>query len=153
MKLVGVALAFALVPAGGCSERRALTSCRDDLAGTYVTESGERWMILEGQGKARGTIEAYPLFDDGRDPAAPAGIEVAPRVIDAKREGSAVRGKVHRRYMMRSEACDGSAPATITACTGQTLEIVLGGPTPPLSYTPCQLGTPLPSRRERWTRE
>ena len=136
-----------LALAVGCSQDRPIATCADDLGGIYVVEGApaQRWHVIEPK---PGALEAYPLFDDAPDSA----IEVAPRVIDIER-GDPPRGKVRRRYLQGPNACTATAPVTLTRCTGRTLELVLGDPTPPLAFTPCTLGSPAPSRRERWLRE
>jgi len=140
---VNAALLLALC---ACSSRSPITSCRDDLRGTYVAD-GKRWMLLES---ARDTFEAYPLFDDGL----PGPLEVAPRVIDLDRDArGALAGTVQRRFMRGPRVCDGELPVHVTACTNDTLEIVLADPQPPLAFDPCSWGRPPDTHVERWHRE
>ncbi len=147
------ALAVALA-GSACTPDRTLASCADDLTGVYLVEGevGRRWHLVAPK---PGLLEAYPLFDDVRGVDAPPGIEVAPRVIDLgeRRTSTAPRGKVRRRFMHGADACTAIAPATIVACEGQTVELVLGEPAPPLAYRPCAFGAPANSRRVRWVRE
>jgi hypothetical protein len=135
-----------------CSHRVELASCDDALGGVYVAD-GERWMVLD----SGATLEAYPLFPDGGPPGE---LVVAPRVIDLARRaapGSGVRGTpagtLRRRYMRRAERCDAQLPVRITRCAGDTLELVLADPSPPLGFSPCTWPGPAPSRVVRWRRE
>lgn len=150
--MTGGAGLLVLLGAAGCAQPPAFASCAEDLTGIYVVEGqpAQRWHLIEPRA---GALEAYPLFDDAPLSAAPPGIEIAPRALDLAHTAAApLRGTVKRRYLRGAAACTTSAPATITQCQGQTLEVVLGDPSPPLAYTPCQVGTPGASRRERWTR-
>jgi hypothetical protein len=122
-----------------------ITSCTDDLAGTYRAESGS-WNILDN----RHNLEAYPMFDDTKQTIA--GLEIAPRVIDLTR-GDSLAGQVTRRYMKGSLRCDAKAPAHVTSCKDNTLEIVLGDPVPPISFSPCTFGQTAGTHRERWVHE
>lgn len=141
-----------LATAAACDRRPPpLASCADNLRGIYDA-GGRPWMILDdGAG-----LEAYPLFPDV--PPAP-GLEVAPRMIALGRAGApdAISGHVRRRYMRGSRQCVGQAPARVTACAGDAVELVLADPEPPIAWPeateqPCtwpRLGS---SRRERWVR-
>ncbi len=131
-----------------CDRQPAIHSCDDDLRGVWRTETGETWMILDG-GTA---LEIYPLFDDAAPQGAPGDVVRAPRVIDLARTPGGLTGQLHRRYMRRADACDAKLPARITEC-GETIDIVLADPAPPLSFTPCTWGRPNESRRERWRRD
>lgn len=105
-------------------------------------------MVLDdrqGNGK---TLEAYPLFDDARSPG-----EIAPRVIDLERSKSGLAGTQHRRYMRGADSCDDRVPVQVTACAGDTLDIVRADSVAPLSYAPCTWPSRAPARRERWLRE
>lgn len=152
----------------GCDRPPPLASCTDDLRGVYVVDPGagnefrplhlgpgsateapgdvRRWMLLDH----RVTLEAYPLFDD-RERAVP-GLEIAPRVLDLRREGESLAGEMRRRYLRGAERCEARAAVRITACRGTTLELVLADPVPPIGFAPCTWGEPAPSRRERWSR-
>lgn len=130
----------------GCSRTQPITSCTDDLHGVYAS-GDQRWDILD----ERRSLEAYPLFDDAADP--PAGVEIAPRVIDLRRTETALVGEVTRRYMQGALRCDAKATARVTACKGDTLEIVLADPQPPIEFSPCRWGQAASSRREIWRRE
>jgi hypothetical protein len=125
----------------GCKREHAITSCGDDLHGVWRTTAGERWMILDNGP----TLEAYPLFDD----SVPSG---APRVIDLQRRAT-LTGEIKRRFMLRADACEARAPLEVTACHGNTLELVRGNVSPPLTFVPCTWPAPTPTRAERWTRE
>ena len=146
-----VALAAALAAATGaaaCDHRPPLASCDDDLRGVYLAD-GRRWMILD----QRDTLEAYPLFDDVTPTAAPAGLEVAPRVIRLSRTPAGVAGDVLRRYMRGPRACLAKVPVRLTACAGDAIELVLSDPAPPLAWDrPCLWPRPDSSRLERWLR-
>lgn len=136
----------ALLCCAACSRSAPLATCDDDLRGAWRDEaSGARWVILDHGA----TLEVFPAFDDAR----PAELEVAPRVIDLARDGAGVRGTVKRRYMRAADACVAKAPARLTACAGDAIDIVLADPAPPLSLSPCTWGTAAPSHRERWRRE
>ena len=139
MKLAAAVLLVA------CSRHPALTSCDDSLAGVWHTDAGD-WMILD----YGATLEGYPLFVD-RFPAPPEQT-VAPRFLALERD-TAVSGDLGRRYMLGSDACVAKAPVHVTACSGNTLELVLGDPLPPVGFAPCSWAGPAPSRRERWVRE
>lgn len=139
--------ALSLCACDPAATRPPLAACTDDLRGVYVAD-GARWMILDH----RATLEAYPLFDDVDATATP-GLEVAPRAIDLKRTADALTGTVTRRYLRGSDRCDAKASVRVTACAGDTLDVVLADPQPPLGFAPCAWGRPASSRRERWRRE
>ncbi|MBA3396051.1 MAG: hypothetical protein H0T89_25705 [Deltaproteobacteria bacterium] len=138
-----------------CDRAAPLASCTDDLRGVYVVDPGtateapgdeRRWMLLDH----RVTLEAYPLFDD-RDRAVP-GLEIAPRVLDLRREGESLAGEMRRRYLRGADRCEARTAVRITSCRGTTLELVLADPVAPTGFQPCTWGTPATSRRERWSR-
>jgi len=105
----------------------------------------------------------------------PTDVVVAPRVIDWKRGAAApgstasdpqhgaarpvaagtaaIAGTLRRRYMRRAERCEAHVPVHVTSCAGDTLELVLADPSPPIEYTPCTWSHPGPSRVVRWRRE
>jgi hypothetical protein len=151
--IVGLGLGLGLGLAA-CHRRAPLASCRDNLRGVYTTgEAGaERWMILD-TGDA---LEAYPLFPDVDGPRE---LEIAPRRIDLARSPSAsagpvtLAGTVHRRYMRGADRCDAELAVHVTRCAGDTLELVLADPDPPLGFSPCRWPGPAPSRQVRWQRE
>jgi hypothetical protein len=125
--------------------RPAITSCEQDIGGVYVFE-GARWILVD-----RGaTLEAFPLFPDV---PVVAETEVAPRVIDLDRTPAGVAGHVKRRYMRGAKACIGKAPARVTACRSESIDIVLSDPVPPLEVAPCTFPRHDGNRRERWLRE
>lgn len=137
-----------------CHRRPPIASCDDDLRGVY-TAGGERWMVLD-EGDA---LEAYPLFPDADGPA---DLVTAPRVIELSRGSRAaaaapgapaIAGTLHRRYMRRAEQCDAHVPVHVTRCAGDTLELVLADPAPPIGFSPCSWPGPGPSRLVRWRRE
>jgi hypothetical protein len=139
---------FATLFATACSSASS-ASC-DDLRGAWRAEAtGARWMILD-HGRS---LEGYPLFDDGKPTSVSPALETAPRVIDLARADGELRGEVKRRFMRGADACVGKLPVRVTACTGDTLELVFAEPVPPLTFAPCTWGTTGPSRRERWLRE
>lgn len=140
---------LAVVLVGCARERAPLASCDESLGGVWTTETGQPWMLLEGKGAQRGQLEGYPLFDDI---AGVPGSEVSPRALDLSREAGALRGEVTRRYMRGSERCDQKAPITMSACRGNTLQVVRQEITPPASIAPCVPGLPGPMRHETWTR-
>jgi hypothetical protein len=135
-----------------CHRRAPLASCDDDLRGVYVAGPDERWMILDS-GEA---LEAYPLFPDVDGPR---DLEIHPRRIDLTRGPAAsaapatLAGTVHRRYMRRADICEAQVPVHVTRCAGDTLELVLADPAPPLGFAPCTWPGPAPSRLVRWQRE
>jgi hypothetical protein len=165
-----------IIAIAACSRRPELASCDEDLRGVYIAD-GERWMVLD-EGAA---LEAYPLFPDGDPAAGPAGpapppapagpggdspgpkedLVVAPRVIDLERapgasrtpEMHSLRGTVKRRYMRRAERCEAKLAVHVTRCAGDTLELVLSDPSPPIAFSPCTWPGPSPSRVVRWRRE
>jgi len=146
------AAAVAFVVAGACACGHHVSTCDDDLAGVYTEDDGQRWMLLDNGA----SLEGYPLFDDFRRGSAvarggvnpptlppergregPLWIEVAPRAIDVLRPRLA--GDVRRRYTRYpgGDACTTRAPARITACVDDQLELVLGDPAPPSRFAPC----------------
>jgi hypothetical protein len=164
------AWAIALGVFAACDRRAPIASCDDDLRGVYVT-GNERWMILDNGP----TLEAYPLFPDGSITDA---VVIAPRVIDLERwsrpgdprpgdpsHGDAplgagkplaarmVRGALRQRFMRRAERCDATVPVEVTRCTGETIELVLADPSPPIGFAPCAWAQAGPSRIVRWQRE
>lgn len=134
-----------------CNRRTPLASCDDDLRGVYVA-GPERWMVLDNGG----TLEAYPLFPDVDGPP---DLEIHPRRIDLTRAPAAsaasatLAGTVHRRYLRRADICEAQVPVHVTRCAGDTLELTLTDPVPPLGFSPCTWPGPAPSRRVRWRRE
>jgi hypothetical protein len=133
-----------IVVLAGCG-RAPLETCGDDLRGVYAS-GGERWMVLDDGA----TLEAYPLFaDGGSDPT----LEIAPRVIELARTTASIAGTLRRRYMKQAARCDARAAVHVTRCAGNTLELVLTDPAPPISFTPCTYPRPAASRVERWQRE
>jgi hypothetical protein len=135
---------IALAVLAGCGGRAPIAGCDDDLQGLY-TAGGERWMILD-----RGTaLEAYPMFPDLGLAGGPG--ETGPRLIDLPRP--ALTGTLRRRYMQGAARCEAQVPARLTRCTGETLELVLADPAPPLTFAPCTWPRPAASRVARWVRE
>jgi hypothetical protein len=140
-----------LLAIAACHRRAPLASCDDDLRGTYVA-GAERWMILVSGDR----LEAYPLFPDVDGPP---DLEIHPRRIDLTRApaGSAapatLAGTVHRRYLRRAEICEAQVPVHVTRCAGETLELLLTDPAPPLGFSPCTWPGPAPSHLVRWQRE
>lgn len=137
-----------------CHQRAPLASCDDNLRGVYTSgpDGAERWMILDDRDK----LEAYPLFPDVDGPHE---LEVHPRRIDLTRTPAAsaasatLAGTVHRRYLRRADICEAQAPVHVTRCAGDTLELVLTDPAPPLGFAPCSWPGPAPSHLVRWQRE
>jgi hypothetical protein len=147
--LAGVLAAGAISGGGACDRRPPLASCADDLRGVYA-ESDRRWMILDGTDE----LAVYPLFPDVTPVP---GLEVGPRVIGLRRTPDGIAGSVRRRYMRGSVPCVAEAPAHVTACAGDAIEIVLADPVPPIAWPaapkqPCGWARPDSSRRERWLR-
>jgi hypothetical protein len=144
-------VAIAGIAIAACNRPAPIASCHDDLRGAYAGPApGERWMMLDS-GNA---LEAYALFPDGE---VAAGVVAAPRVIDLTRAaqagGNELVGTLHRRYMRRADSCDAQVPVHVTRCAGDTLELVLADPAPPLAFAPCAWPTPGSSRVVRWRRE
>ena len=134
---------------GACHRTAPLGTCTDPLDGTWRTDGGERWMVID-----HGTsLEAYTLFDDTRPIGAPAGIEISPRTLELSRTSQAVAGEVRRRYLRAADPCVGKAPAHLLGCQGDTIELVLADPAAPIAYAPCGWGRPAASHRERWRRD
>jgi len=130
-----------------CSHRAPIASCDDDLGGTYVAASGERWSVTDD----RATLEAYPLFPDAPRTG---DVLAAPRAIDLRRSsGVTMAGTARRRYTLRDKACDARAITSITRCADDTLELVTSDPPPPSSFADCRGGTPPHVQVERWRRE
>ncbi len=124
-----------------CDRRPAVTSCDDDLRGTWVNDTGARWSVLDYGAK----LEAFPAFAD-------AVADGAPRRIDVER-GSKLAGEVRRRFMRRADACEARAPIRIAKCKDNSLQVIVADPQPPLSFAPCTWGQPAASRVEHWRRE
>jgi hypothetical protein len=141
MRAAAATLAVMFASLGACQRRAPFASCDENLHGVYVTPAGARWMLLDNGP----TLELYPLFDD-------LVVEGAPRLIDIAR-GEKLQGHVKRRYMRRALACEGRAPATITACKDDTLQFVIGEVASPLSYEPCAWPQQAPTRVELWRRD
>jgi hypothetical protein len=70
-----------------------------------------------------------------------------------RRLSDEMTGTLHRRYMQRADSCDARVPVVVTRCAGDTLELVLADPSPPLAFTPCTWPRPAASRVVRWHRE
>jgi hypothetical protein len=122
-----VKLAVALAVVASCDRRAPIASCDQDLTGTYVSD-GKRW-IIQDHGD---TLEAFPLFAD--IPAGDPSLEIAPRVIDLVRLDDGISGAVRRRYMRGPAQCHAKIPVRITACAGDTLDVLLADPVPPLQF-------------------
>ena len=133
----------ALVLLAACGGNEPLTSCASDLGGTWRSDNGE-WMILG----SRDALEIYPLFDDTKLPGVR--FEVGARVIDLSHGNQA--GDVKRRFVSMGVSCVATAPVHLVSCAGDTLELVLADPAPPIGFSPCAFGRAEPSHRERWTR-
>jgi hypothetical protein len=129
-----------LVVVCACDAREPIDRCDANLTGSYATPAGT-WMLLDN-GKS---LEGYPLFDD----KVPDG---APRLVDLARTDGKVGGDLKRRFMRRADACESRVPFHVTACKADTLQIVLGDVTPPLTYAPCTWGQSAPTRVETWRR-
>jgi hypothetical protein len=141
-----------LLAFGACSRRAPLASCDDNLHGVYTAGPDQRWMLVDH----RDSLEAYPLFPDVDGPR---DLEVHPRRIDLTRDPAApaasatLAGTVHRRYLRRADICEAEVPVHVTRCAGDTLELVLADPAPPLGFAPCSWPGPAPSHLVRWQRE
>jgi hypothetical protein len=55
--------------------------------------------------------------------------------------------------MRRAERCDATVPVEVTRCAGDTVELVLADPSPPIAFSPCAWARPGPSRIVRWRRQ
>jgi hypothetical protein len=62
-------------------------------------------------------------------------------------------GIVHRRYMRGAASCDARIAVHVTRCAGNTLELVLADPLPPIGFAPCAWPQPAPSHLVHWQRE
>ena len=145
-------LAGMLAVITACHRRAPLASCDDNLHGVYIAGPDERWMLVDH----RDSLEAFPLFPDVDGPP---GLEVHPRHIELTRAPAApsasatLAGTVHRHYLRRADLCEAQVPVHVTRCAGDTLELVLVDPAPPLGFAPCTWPGPAPSRQVRWQRE
>lgn len=134
------ALAALCLVAAGCDRREPIARCSDNLHGEWSGPSG-RWMLLDNGA----TLELFPLFDDSV-------ADGAPRVIDVKRDAQ-MQGQIKRRFMRRADACDARASFVVTACKADTLQIVLGEVSAPLTYAPCTWPQSVPAHVETWQRQ
>jgi len=135
------AAALLLVAAlAACRDKAEVTSCDVRLDGAWTTPDDRRWMVLD-HGT---TLEAYPMFDDSIDGG-------TPRLIDLER-GPTLAGELKRHYLQGTADCIARAPVRVTRCEANTLQLVLGDVTPPLSYAPCSWGSAIPPRVELWRR-
>jgi hypothetical protein len=116
-----------LLVLAACGDHRSVASCADDLHGVYVTPAGQRWMMLDHGG----SLEAYPMFDDGSGSA-------APRLIDLVRREH-LDGAIERRF---GDACSGKGPFHVVACKDNALDVVYA--------EPASCTEALPSRAEHW---
>ena len=132
---------LALVIVCGACGRAPIASCDEDLTGVYDA-GGSRWMILDNGP----TLEAYPLFPDLRT----GDVLAAPRVLDLHRPE--LIGDVKRRYTRGGDHCTMRAPARLTACTNDRLELVLADPAAPLALPDCG-GPPAETHVERWVHQ
>jgi len=137
----GAATALVVVAIAACESREPITSCSQNLHGVWVTPAGAKWMVLDNGP----TLEVFPLFDD----LVPEG---APRVIDVTR-GPKNEGNLKRRFMRRDIACEARAPVTLTSCSNDSLQFVIGEVSAPLSFEPCSWPQQAPSRVEVWRRD
>ena len=139
-----------LLAAAACSRRAPLASCDADLRGVY-RDGEQRWMILDSDA----TLEAYPLFPDADGPPGDRDVVAAPRKLELRRPpaGTELAGTLHRRYMRGSASCDARAAVHVTRCAGDTIDLVLADPSPPLAFSPCAWPRPAPSRLVQWQRE
>jgi hypothetical protein len=140
----------------------------------------DRWMILDSgatleayplfpDGAVNGDLVVAPrVLDLARAPAGqgPPG-EALPggarsgdarsgdaRSADARPGGTGeLRGTLKQRFMRRAERCDAEVPVRVTRCAGDTLELVLTDPSPPIAFSPCAWTRPGASRVVRWRRE
>jgi hypothetical protein len=149
----GAAAALAVLACAACGAPAGPGTCADDLQGVYTAPDGARWMVLDNRREGLPSLEVYPLFPDAADVVAPAGVVVAPRVIDLRVAGARAAGDVLRRYTRGGDACTARAPVHVTACTPAGLELVLADPAAPLGFAPCVAAPVAPSRREVWARE
>jgi hypothetical protein len=155
-RMTRAAVLAGVLAIAACSRRAPLASCDDNLRGVYTAGPDERWMLVDH----RDSLEAIPLFPDVDGPS---GLEVHPRHIDLTRDltrdpaapaaPATLAGTVHRRYLRRADLCEAEAPVHVTRCAGDTLELVLADPAPPLGFAPCSWPGPAPSRLVRWQRE
>jgi hypothetical protein len=123
-----------------CSQKPPIESCSDDLGGVWSAASG-RWMILDN-GTA---LEVYPLFDDRA-------FGGAPRVIDLTR-GDKLEGTMKRRFMQHAQTCEARVPFHVTACKGDTLQVVRAETSAPLTFAPCTWDSQMYTHVENWRRE
>jgi hypothetical protein len=136
-----------LLALAACSRRASLASCDDDLRGVY-RDGEQRWMILDRDAN----LEAYPLFPDADGPA---DVVTAPRRIELKRATSdaPLAGALHRRYMRGAQICEARIAVHVTRCAGDTVDLVLADPSPPIGFAPCAWPRPAASRLVHWQRE
>lgn len=137
-----------------CDRRPAVTSCDEDLHGSWVSDTGARWSLLDYGSK----LEAYPAFDDAVVDGAPRAIDLerADKLAPAGRSESGqlqLRGEVTRRYTRGADTCEARAPVRIATCNANTLQIVVADPPPPLAFAPCSWPRPAASRVEHWRRD
>jgi hypothetical protein len=169
-----------LLAVAACSRRAPLTSCDDDLRGVY-RNGDERWMILDKNATVE-AYPLFPDADGPADlVTAPRKIELtrssagapsstagpASHATDAAAAGRStdattasrapgagtIAGTLHRRYMRGAARCDARIAIHVTRCAGDTLDLVLADPSPPIGFAPCAWPGPAPSRLVHWQRE
>ena len=64
-----------------------------------------------------------------------------------------ISGILHRRYMRGDASCVARIAVHVTRCAGDSLDVVLADPSPPLGFAPCAWPRPAPSRLVHWQRE
>ena len=175
-------LAAAMV-AAGCHRSAAISSCDDDLRGVYVSGSErwmlldngptlEAYPLLPDGAVTEDLVAAPRLIDLSRATAAqptgaqPTGAQPTGAQPTAAQPNAAqspgvestagdapIAGTLRQRFMRREAQCDAELAVHVTRCAGDTLELVLADPSPPLAFAPCRWPSPGASRAVRWRRE
>lgn len=146
-------------PAGAPSATASPASRTTDAVASRATDAAtaSRATDAVAASPATDTVAASRATD-----AAPAShaTDAAPasRMPDAVAAGRAINpgtlsGILHRRYMRGAASCDARIAVHVTRCAGDTLDLVVADPSPPIGFAPCAWPGPAPSRLVHWQRE
>lgn len=146
--------AAALLSCDAGAPERGTAGCPGSLSGLWRVEgavgAAPTWAILDLGARA----EVYAAFDDaaltpasGEPPT-----ERAPRHLELVRVHSGLVGHVDRRIARGQERCAQRAPARISSCAGDSLELTLGRLPEPGRVVLCPAATSTEPERLRLRR-